>query len=146
VPLAADVAGGGVMTIGWRVSIGIRVAVAAAAATGGAPPCAPRGVAVSSAREGVVSLATTQAVPVLMVASIPAKRSQTRLCRDKTSGGEGGIRTHEALPPTRFPGERPRPLGDLSRRRTQLAFYGQAQPPGKTQTGIILAAQRGGSR
>src|SRR5438477_11813976 len=29
-------------------------------------------------------------------------------------GGEGGIRTHQALPPTRFPGERPRPLGDLS--------------------------------
>ncbi len=28
-------------------------------------------------------------------------------------GGEGGIRTHDELPRTRFPGERPRPLGDL---------------------------------
>ncbi len=33
-----------------------------------------------------------------------------------SDGGEGGIRTHDEFPRTRFPGERPRPLGDLSRR------------------------------
>src|SRR5256885_17076862 len=31
-----------------------------------------------------------------------------------SNGGEGGIRTHDEFPRTRFPGERPRPLGDLS--------------------------------
>src|SRR5687768_17012436 len=37
-------------------------------------------------------------------------------------GGEGGIRTHDEFPRTRFPGERPRPLGDLSRRFWILDF------------------------
>ncbi len=37
------------------------------------------------------------------------------------SGGEGGIRTHETLRPTRFPGELLQPLGHLSNNKpTQL--------------------------
>ena len=36
------------------------------------------------------------------------------------TGGEGGIRTHDEFPRTRFPGERPRPLGDLSLNEFEL--------------------------
>ena len=57
------------------------------------------------------------------------------------TGGEGGIRTHEGLPPTRFPGERPRPLGDLSMWQT-LDCRGHRVPGAKPASGIIMGRMR----